>query len=113
MCDPHGASVAALAEVPEVDRGKLEELPCDALWLWIGAGIDLSDFDNSAVARDGTPPHAPELQLERGRPEGVIEQVGALGARSEEQRLPDLQSSGVPPRSGHRAGVFRPPLSNR
>jgi hypothetical protein len=113
MCDPHGASVAAPAEVPEVDRGKLEELPCDALWLWIGAGLDLSDFDDSAVARNGTPPPAPELQLDRERPEGVIEGVGALPARSDERGLPDLGCTGLPPRSGHRLGVFRPPVSSR
>src|SRR4051812_5757099 len=31
MCDVHAASVAARAEVPEVDEGKLEPLSCDAL----------------------------------------------------------------------------------
>ena len=31
MCDPMGASVAARPDIPEVDGGRLEILPCEAL----------------------------------------------------------------------------------
>ena len=111
MCDPHGASVAAPTEVPEVDRGKLEELPCDALLRWVGSGLEPSDSDGpAAVARDTTPPHPPELQLERGRPEGVLETIGALLERAAPQSLAEPPFTGLPPRQGHRSSVYRPPV---
>jgi hypothetical protein len=112
MCDQHGASVAATAEVPEVDRGKLEELPCDALLLWIGSGIDLSLFD-AAVAHDGLPPPAPELQFAHSRPDGLISLAVALPARAPTRLLPRADFTGLPPRAGHRLAVFRPPALKR
>jgi hypothetical protein len=111
MCDPHGASVAAPTEVPEVDRGKLEAMPCDALLLrWLGSGYEL-DSDGPA-AGDALPPHAPDLGLERSRPEGVLEMVVALPERAAPQSLPESPFAGLPPRSGHESPLYRPPLAH-
>jgi hypothetical protein len=111
MCDPHGASVAAPTEVPEVDRGKLEELPCDALIRWVGMSIDFGDSDPQAVARGSVPPSAPDLHLQRERPEGVLPIVIlSLPERTVPQRLQEPAVVGLPPREGHRNLVYRPPL---
>lgn len=111
MCDPHGASVAAPTEVPEVDRGKLEEMPCDALLRWLGSGIELWDSDSSAAAGDAMPPQSPELQLYRSCLDGVLEIVVALPERAAPRDLPELASAGLPPRPGHTSPVYRPPLA--
>jgi len=111
MCDLHGASVAAPTEIPEVDRGKLEELPCDALLRWMGSGLEPSDSDGpAAVARDTTPPHPPELQLDPGRPAGVLDPISALPERAAPQSMAEPPFTGLPPRQGHRSPVYRPPL---
>lgn len=111
MCDPHGASIAAATEVPEVDRGKLEVMTCDALLRWLGSGLELWDSDSSAAADDAKLPASPELQIERSRPEGVIEMIVALPERSAPERLPEPPFTGLPARPGHRSPVYRPPLS--
>jgi hypothetical protein len=111
MCDPHGASVAAPKEVPEVDRGKLEELPCDALIRWVGVSIDLGDSDMPAVSRGSVPAPAPDVHLDRVRPEGVLPIVIlSLPERAVPQRLQEPAAAGLPPREGHRNLVYRPPL---
>ena len=113
MCDPHGASVAAPTEVPEVDRGKFEQLSCDDLLLlrWAGTGLEPSDSNGpAAVARDNAPPRAPALQLERGRPEGVLETTIALPERATPESLAEPPCTGLPPRQGHRSPVYRPPV---
>jgi len=111
MCDPHGASVAAPTEVPEVDRGKLEELPCDALIRWVGVSIDFGDSDTPAVARGSVPPPAPDLHLDRERPEGVLPIVIlSLPERVTPQSLQEPAVVGLPPREGYRNLVYRPPL---
>jgi hypothetical protein len=102
MCDPHGASVAAPTEVPEVDRGKLEELPCDALIRWVGMSIDFGDSDTPAVARGSVPPPAPDFHLDRERPDGVLPMVIlSLPERLAPERLQEPAVVGVPPREGH------------
>jgi hypothetical protein len=112
MCDPHGASVAAPTEVPEVDRGKLEEMPCDALLLrWLASAFDLWDSDSSAAAGGALPPHPLDLQLDRSRPEGVLEMLVALPERAAPQRLPEAPFTGLPPRPGHESPLYRPPLA--
>jgi hypothetical protein len=111
MCDLHAASVAAPTEIPEVDRGKLQELPCDALLRWVGSGLEPSDSDGpAAIARDTTPPHPPELRLDRSRPAVVLDLSGALPERAAPQSMAEPPFTGLPPRQGHRSPVYRPPL---
>ena len=110
MCDSHGASVAAPKEVPEVDRGKLEELPCDALIRWVGIGIDFGDSDTPVVARGSVPPPAPDFHFEHDRPNGVLAIVLDLPERAVPQRLQEPAIAGLPPRQGHASLVYRPPL---
>jgi hypothetical protein len=111
MCDPHGASVAAPTEVPEVDRGKLEELPCDELIRWVGVTIDFGDSHAPAVAHGNVPRPAPDLHLDREHLEGVLPIVIlALPERAAPQSLQEPTVAGLPPREGHRNLVYRPPL---
>ena len=111
MCDPHGASVAAPTEVPEVDRGKLEELPCDALIGWVGIKIDFGDSVSAAAARGSVPAPAPDIHLDRERPEGVLPIPSlSLPERAAPRRLQEPAVVGLPPRDGHRDLVYRPPL---
>jgi hypothetical protein len=103
--------VAAPTEVPEADGGKLEELPCDELIRWVGMSIDFGDSDSPAVARGTAPPPAPDLHLDRERPEGVLPIVSlSLPERETPQPLQEPALSGLPPREGHRNLVYRPPL---
>jgi len=95
----------------QVDRGKLEEMPCDALLRWLGSGIELWDSDSSAAAGDAMPPQSPELQLYRSCLDGVLEIVVALPERAAPRDLPELASAGLPPRPGHTSPVYRPPLA--
>ena len=111
MCDLHGASVAAPVEVAEVDSGKLEALPCDALIRWVGMSIDFGDSDTPAIARGSVPPPAPHFHLDRERPEGVLPLlILALPEPVLALRLQEPVVVGLPPRDGHRNLVYRPPL---
>jgi hypothetical protein len=110
MCDPHGASVAAGVEIPEVDRGKVEELPCDALIWMLDAGQEPWDF-HGPVALRGAPAQPPPLDLDRTRPEAVIELRVTLPLAPEPQRLAQPPFAGLPACAGYRALVYRPPVT--
>jgi hypothetical protein len=113
MCDPHGASVAAMPEVPEGDHGKLEQLPCDDAWLlWLGA--ELEQAQGHAWARNSAPSSPPpELQLERARLDGVIQPVTVMPGRTQPVQLPRPEVAGLPARPGHRSTIYRPPVRGR
>ncbi|HKO89840.1 MAG TPA: hypothetical protein VJU61_01735 [Polyangiaceae bacterium] len=110
MCDPRGASVLAGVEIPEVDRGQVQELPCDALIWMLDAGQQPWDFD-ALVARRGTPAEPPHLDLDRTRPEAVIELRVVLPLAPEPLLLALAPFGGLPACPGYRALVYRPPVS--
>jgi hypothetical protein len=113
MCDVHAASVAAHAEVPEVDEGKLEPLSCDALLKLVGWGKELRELDGSpSVARHAAPPSEPaQSSPSSGRPEGVIEQQWLLSMACQTGLVPDARLEGVSASSGHWRSVYRPPVA--
>jgi hypothetical protein len=113
MCDPRGASVAATPEVPEIDHGKLEQLPCDDAWLrWLGSALEHAR--GQAAARDGVPSSPPpELQLDRSRMDGLVSFVSVLPGRLQPVLLPPPEVAGLPARSGHARSIYRPPVRGR
>ena len=113
MCDPHGASVAATPVIPEIDHGKLEQLPCDDAWQrWLSAALEHAR--GQSTARDGVPASPPsELQLDRVHMDGVIPLVIALPERAQPARLPRSEVAGLPARAGHRLSIYRPPARGR
>ena len=110
MCDPRGASVLAGVEIPEVDRGRVEELPCDALIWMLDAGSEPSDFDGPVALR-GAPAEPPHLHLSQTRPEAVIELRVALPLAPEPLQLALGPFVGLPACQGYRALVYRPPVT--
>jgi hypothetical protein len=115
MCDVHAASVAARAEVPEVDAGKVEPLSCDALIELMGWGKELRELDgNPSVARHAAPPPEPGRASPLGaRPEGVLEQPWLLSMAYETALLSEPRLEGVGASSGHGPPVYRPPVARR
>ena len=117
MCDPHAASVAATPEVPEIDHGKLEQLPCDEAWrLWLGSKLD--DGGGHAAgrdaARDGVPSSPPpELQHARVRMDALVPLVIVMPERAQPVRMPRSHITGLPPRHGHPLSIYRPPVRGR
>ena len=110
MCDPRGASVLAGVEIPEVDRGRVQELPCDALIWMLDAGQEPWDFDGPAALR-GAPAEPPQPDLDRTRPEAVIELHVTLPLAPEPLQLSLAPFVGLPACSGYRAMLYRPPVS--
>ena len=110
MCDPRGASVLAAVEIPEVDRGRVEELPCDALIWMLDAGSEPSEFDGSVALR-GAPTEPPHLHLDQTRPEAVIELRVTLPLVAEPLLLALGPFVGLPACQGYRALVYRPPVT--
>lgn len=110
MCDPRGASVLAAVEIPEVDRGRVEELPCDALIWMLDAGQEGWDFDGPVALR-GAPVEPPHLHLDQPRPEAVIALYVTLPQAPEPSQLAFVPSVGLPPCQGYRALVYRPPVT--
>jgi hypothetical protein len=110
MCDPRGASVLAGVEIPEVDRGRVEELPCDALIWMLDAGAESWDFDGPVALR-GAPVEPPHLHLDQPRPEAVIELRVTLPLTPEPLQLAFVPFVGLPACQGYRALVYRPPVT--
>jgi hypothetical protein len=113
MCDPDGASVAAGDDIPEIDRGRFEALPCEAQLLLAGWRTDAPELGCKAAAcHDGDsslPSHS--AQPPRFRYEGAAE----LGVPFPEHAEPVLASfadrEGLAPSRGHARGLFRPPVA--
>jgi hypothetical protein len=110
MCDPSGASVAARPEIPEVDRGRLQELPCEAQ-LWMAEWqLDAPDFEGLKAAFDHSSPNHPlHFQLPRSRYEGACDFSVAFPERAEPVIAALPAGIGLLPSRGYRRLVFRPP----
>jgi hypothetical protein len=113
MCDPMGASIAARPEIPEADRGRLEELPC-AAQLWMAKWqLDAPDFGAVRAAfNDSIPGQPTHLQLPRSRYEGASAFGGVFPSRVVRPiLLPRFYRQGLAPSAGHRHLPFRPPVA--
>jgi hypothetical protein len=113
MCDPDGASVAAGEDIPEVDRGHFEALPCEAQLLLASWRADAPELGSKAVSVRGAdpaaPPHHPEQP--RARYEGACELGVPFPERAESMPAVFFERDGLAPSRGHARALFRPPVA--
>lgn len=113
MCDPDGASVVAAEDIPEVDRGHFEALPCEAQLLLAGWRLDAPEPGSKAVSlRDGAPASPLQhAQPPRPRAEGARTEAAVFPSRSEPEVGDFSASVALAPSAGHTRGLFRPPAA--
>jgi hypothetical protein len=112
MCDPSAASIAAVIEIPEVDRGRFEPLPCEGeRWLALlrsqtrEGGVQL-------IASEGLPRPSPQPSTV---PLGGHDGIGpvAMGLdwpeRNAASTLEARSYRGLARQPGHPSRVYRPP----
>jgi hypothetical protein len=110
MCDRTGASVVAVVEVPEVDRGRLEQLPCDdERWLAL-LGSRARPGECFIGASERAPePRQPALGARATRQEASASFRPNLPARATPMMLPAIRPSGLMRQPGHPSPIYRPP----
>jgi hypothetical protein len=110
MCDRTGASVVAVVEVPEVDRGRLEQLPCDdERWLAL-LGSRARPGECFIGANERAPqPRQPALGGRATRQEASASFQPILPARATPTLLPAIRPSGLMRQPGHPSPIYRPP----
>jgi hypothetical protein len=111
MCDPEGASVDAGEDIPEVDHGRFEALPCEAQLLLAGWRLDAPELGSRAVSCNGTDGSAPSTPAPPPvRYEGACELGAAFPERAEPMPAAFSEREGLAPRRGHARTLFRPPV---
>lgn len=113
MCAPDGASVVAADDIPEVDRGHFEVLPCEAQLLLAGFRPDAPEPGSKSVSLHGGEPPQPAQHAAPVRPrnEGARALVPLFPARAEPHVGEFSTFEGLSARAGHARSVFRPPLA--
>jgi hypothetical protein len=112
MCDPMGASIAARPDIPEVDGGRLENLPCEALLLMTGWRLDSPELAGRvAVLGDTEPVHPHQVELAPSRYDGACDFHVAFPSRVEPALTAAAHGEGLAPSHGHRLQVYRPPVA--
>lgn len=113
MCDPDGASVAAGEEIPEIDRGRFEALPCEAQLLISGWRPDAPEFGCQALSPGDSDPSAPlhPAQAPGGRYEATRDVSVMIPRRAEPMPAVFSEGESLAPRRGHARMPFRPPVS--
>jgi hypothetical protein len=113
MCDPDGASVVAADDIPEVDRGHFETLPCEAQLLLAGWRLDAPELGRKAVSvRDAEQPSpAQHAAPSRLRSEGARTAIAVFPSRSEPMLGVFAAAAGLAPSRGHLRTLFRPPVA--
>jgi hypothetical protein len=113
MCDPDGASVVAEDEIPEIDRGRFEALPCEAQLLLSGWEPDAPEVGRRAVRCGDVDPIAPTQHADAARPrcEGVEPLGVPFPARSEPSRAEFGAREGLGQSRGFASVPFRPPVA--
>jgi hypothetical protein len=112
MCGPDGASVPAGDDIPEVDRGHFEALPCEAQ-LWF-ASFGKADHEHGCAALtasdvDPSTP-SPAAKLPRSRYEGAQGFTAPFPERAEPMPAAFAERAGLAPSRGHARVPFRPPV---
>lgn len=113
MCDPMGASVAVPSDMdlPLVDGGRFEPLPCEALALMLRSDVREASHGHHAVTGDPERPEQTPRELARPRHDGARGSVATFPCSVEPSTLDSLLSIGLAARRGHDRAVYRPPLS--
>jgi hypothetical protein len=109
MCDNSAASIAAVSEVPEVDRGQFEPARCD-----MHRQLELLRSDDRARSTNLTPGSGEKPEPARPRlPRARFDAACAGGAAWPVRATPAVVALDVPPglawRRGHFTRVERPP----
>jgi hypothetical protein len=114
MCDPDAASVAAAEDIPEVDHGHFEALPCEAQLLLAGWRPDAPEPGSKGVSVRGTeqPAPAPLAEAQRPRYEGACSLAAQFPSRTEPELGHFASHGGLLPSVGHTRAPFRPPLTS-
>jgi len=110
MCDPDGASVVAPEDIPEVDRGHFEALPCDAQLLFANVRFDVTDSARQFVSANDTAP-VPHVAPPLAPCEGARALSTLFPARAEPAPALFGARAGLAPSRGFSRGPFRPPLA--
>ncbi|HTV17151.1 MAG TPA: hypothetical protein VMG12_00730, partial [Polyangiaceae bacterium] len=116
MCDPDGASVAAGVEIPEVDRGRFDALPfdalpCEAQLLLAGWRLDDPALGCKASFNEHESPSPGPQQLPRPRCEGIRELSIPFPERVGPALVLSDDGERLTPSRGHSRGLFRPPAA--
>jgi hypothetical protein len=113
MCDNDAASIVALDDIPEIDRGRFEALPCEAQLLLAGWQPDAPELGRKAARCDDAEPPTPahHVAAPRPRPEGASQLGTRLPARSEPAPAKLGAQAGLAASLGHARTPFRPPLA--
>jgi hypothetical protein len=112
MCDPDGASVAAPEDIPEVDRGHFEALPCDAQLLFSSVRFDVTDSGRKFVSSSDTAPApVPHATPSLAPCEGARALGMPFPRRAEPAPALFGARAGLAPSRGFQRGPFRPPLA--
>lgn len=111
MCDPSAASVAAPLDIPEVDGGRLEELPCEARMLMSGWRLDAPEFGEKAALQDPEPHPPQQLQHHRSHYEGACGFSVVFPSRWGPVVACAPLSRGLAAQPGHQLAVYRPPVA--
>jgi hypothetical protein len=108
MCDETGASVAARVVIPEVDRGRLEALPCELVLALFG-GKKL-DFPHASARWGSHRPPAEPAELTLARADAALAPALPMPERTEPHSLLDPLRTGLGACPGHLRPPYRPPL---
>jgi hypothetical protein len=111
MCDPNGASVAAPEDVPEVDTGHLEALPCEAQLLFSSTRFDLTEERKFVSSSDTAPTPVPHAAPSLAACEGARALSTPFPTRAEPAPALFSARAGLAPCRGFPPGQFRPPVT--
>ncbi|HKO93957.1 MAG TPA: hypothetical protein VJU61_22540 [Polyangiaceae bacterium] len=109
MCDLTGASVEVRVEIPEVDQGRLDVLPCEVVAALFGWKLDDRQLEEGA-ALFGDPQPAPPPIAPQERAAAALAPPLSVLVRAEPQHLPVLPHEGLLGSRGYRLRLYRPPL---
>jgi hypothetical protein len=110
MCDVTGASIVAVPDVPEIDRGHFEQLPCDARRLLSLLRINVRETGASLTEpSDSAPRPSPAVNPLGERFEGAWAYPMALPTRDRATIVAFASGHGLERRRGHGSRVYRPP----
>ncbi len=114
MCDPMGASIAAQPDMdlPFVDRGRFEQLPCEALAFMLRSQLLEAHEQADHAVRAGDPerPEQSARELERTRHDCARAFSSTFPVPLAPVLLDQVESLGLAPSRGHHRAVYRPPV---
>ena len=108
MCDETGASIAARIVIPELDRGRLEALPCELVLALFGS--KKWDFPHASPRWANHRPPAEPTELTLARADAALPQPLLIPGQTESRTLLEPLRAGLDASPGHLRPPYRPPL---